>query len=763
MIPSTTNSKSGPHTGNGSTTTWDFAFKVFSGSEFSDSNIRIILTDANGVETDITSNYSTALNANQDTNPGGTLTYPVSGTAITSSDTITITSNVPITQGTDYQQGGVFNAQTVEDRLDWLTLGLKQLSEIQKRSIRFPISVDGSLGTEIPIAQDKILSLDEDGSIVATRELGTFKGQWESGKRYVTGDMVKATTALATSSYSVFWCKTNHMAVGAVPLDTNIGYSNWEQLLDAEQVSLSTAQAVAAAASATLASEWATKTDGVVSGSEYSAKHHAQLGSQSSSSAEGFKDSAEVAKASAETTLTELLKLNLGAKSTLPTTDNSGETLLIGAVCVLTTDVKQYVWNGSYWSVSSTPIHGVLQDYTFTLTANQTVISGADNSVDADGNPAPKTLYINNASLVREVCYGNSVAFVTLDSSDYTIDAVNNTITLSTGAEAGKKLSFVVFGDYSAQSADNVHFGGGTIEGMTFVKDTTGNVRSGRKNLIINGDMQVIRDATSGSGAGYTIAKFRTNGLITSWAQTGSQLDVLQFVTQAGTGICQRVESKGAGFYAGNTYTLSFLVNPTIADVEIGITFRNGNSYLSDVFAVRDVSSQVTAGAYSKVEHTFTLAVDADPLTYVNHNMQVYIGSSVINTINIKELQLERGLLATEFEKERSYGENLALCQWYYQIVSYVGYVGVSTCHAHSGGNAGTAIRLVSSMRATPSFSYTGTNVSTPSGGAVNLLSIMASDAVNGEVGLLVDCVVGIANGDTLMAGTLTLEFDADL
>ena len=445
MIPSSTVSKSGPHTGNGSTNTWDFSFKVFSGSEFSDSNVRIILTDANGVETDITSNYSTALNADQDANPGGTLTYPVSGTYLSFTQTITISSNVPITQGTDYQQGGTFNAQTVEDRLDWLTLVLKQQAEIQGRSIRFPISVDASaISTEIPNATNKILSLDDNGNIVAVREMGTFEGDWAAGKGYVTGDMVKAVTVAAPSSKSTWWCVTNHTSSGAVPLDTNTDYSKWELLVDAEQVSLATAQAVAAAASATLASEWATKTSGVVSGSEYSAKYHAQASAASATASAGSVTSASTALSNFEANY-------LGKFTADPTQDNDGGALQTGMLYGNTTNGVLKLYNGTAWANASTAVSGVLQPYTFTLTDGQTVIS------DNDDNSVP--LVIDDASLVREVNYGDSVAFVPLDSGDYTIDAANNKITLTTGATVGKKLSFVVFGDFSAQSASQPRFG----------------------------------------------------------------------------------------------------------------------------------------------------------------------------------------------------------------------------------------------------------------------------------------------------------------
>ena len=221
------------------------------------------------------------------------------------------------------------------------------------------------------------------------------------------------------------------------------------------------------------------------------------------------------------------------------------------------------------------------------------------------------------------------------------------------------------------------------------------------RNKIINGSFTVAQRGTSGgatSSYAYTLDRWLANGAITSWSQTGSQKNVLQVVTQAGTGIAQRIESNGANFVSGNTYTLSFKVNPTIADVEIGITFRNGSSYLSNVVGVTDVSSQVTAGSYSTVTYTFTLPDTADITTYPSHNMQVYIGSSVVNTLNLMEVQLEVGDTATPFE-HRSYGQELALCQRYYRR-------GFSIYN--EDGNNGAIAMFGSEMRSNPTATRTG-------------------------------------------------------
>jgi hypothetical protein len=199
--------------------------------------------------------------------------------------------------------------------------------------------------------------------------------------------------------------------------------------------------------------------------------------------------------------------------------------------------------------------------------------------------------------------------------------------------------------------------------------------------------------------------RWLANGGITSWAQTGAQKSVLQVVTQAGTGPAQRIESNGANFVSGNTYTLSFKVNPTIADVTVGVTFRNGNSYLSEIVAVTDVSSQVVAGSYSTVTYTFTLSSSADIVTYPSHNMQVFIGSSVVNTLNIQSVQLEVGDTATPFE-HRSYGDEIQRCMRYYSVIGGGSYVGIDVGQQFSTTGSIHGVQYPAPMRAAPSISF---------------------------------------------------------
>lgn len=236
MIPSTTVTRSGPHTGNGVARSWTFQFKLFTSSDFAGYAIRIIKTDAGGIESELTSNYQLTPHQDQDRNPGGIFVYPVSGTPLSANETITIVSNVDFTQLTEFLRGGAFNAKVVEERLDWLTMLIRQVAETTQRSLRFPISTASGRSTEIPTGTNQFLALDASGNLTATQKMGTFRDAWVSGQSYAMGDMVRATTSAFTAIPSIFRCNTRHTATGTEPLDTNTHAGYWDILISAEQL-----------------------------------------------------------------------------------------------------------------------------------------------------------------------------------------------------------------------------------------------------------------------------------------------------------------------------------------------------------------------------------------------------------------------------------------------------------------------------------------------------------------------------------------------
>lgn len=133
-IQNTNLRKAGPYQANGVTIAFSFDFKVFSGSD-----LAVIRADSLGVETTLTlgSDYTVALNPNQNTVPGGVvnmITAPATGY------TITLTSNLTYTQNLALTNAGGFYPEAINDALDRIVIQIQQLAEQLSRTFKVPIS-----------------------------------------------------------------------------------------------------------------------------------------------------------------------------------------------------------------------------------------------------------------------------------------------------------------------------------------------------------------------------------------------------------------------------------------------------------------------------------------------------------------------------------------------------------------------------------------------------------------------------------------------
>jgi len=174
MTVSSTVRRAGPYVGNGVATSFAFAYKVFLASE-------VVVTKAvvaTGIESVLVLNtdYVVVLNTDQNNNPGGSITHPISGSPMASTHTLTLTSDVLKTQGTDIQNAGGFFPEVIEDALDREMIVTQQEAEKVNRTLRFPVS-DAPANVNLPaVAQraSKFLAFDASGvPIAATSVTGT--------------------------------------------------------------------------------------------------------------------------------------------------------------------------------------------------------------------------------------------------------------------------------------------------------------------------------------------------------------------------------------------------------------------------------------------------------------------------------------------------------------------------------------------------------------------------------------------------------------
>lgn len=138
MTISSTTRKAGPFIGNGTTTAFPFAYKVFQASDL----LVVRLDTALNIEQELTlnSDYTVTLNLDQDSNPGGTVNLLA---ALATGYTLTLTSDLPNLQPTDLTNQGGFYPDVINDALDRATIQTQQLAQVTSRSLQFTLSETG--------------------------------------------------------------------------------------------------------------------------------------------------------------------------------------------------------------------------------------------------------------------------------------------------------------------------------------------------------------------------------------------------------------------------------------------------------------------------------------------------------------------------------------------------------------------------------------------------------------------------------------------
>ena len=148
-IASTTVATSGS-LGNGATTVFNFSFSVETyGAVTQASQIQVIQeTVASGAETvlTLTTHYTASFNADQNANPGGSITMV---SAPSSAYRIWIRLNPSFLQATDYQNQGGFLMETVEDQADQQARQINVLADRIRRAPRAGIQAGPSFDGEI--------------------------------------------------------------------------------------------------------------------------------------------------------------------------------------------------------------------------------------------------------------------------------------------------------------------------------------------------------------------------------------------------------------------------------------------------------------------------------------------------------------------------------------------------------------------------------------------------------------------------------------
>jgi hypothetical protein len=200
---------------------------------------------------------------------------------------------------------------------------------------------------------------------------------------------------------------------------------------------------------------------------------------------------------------------------------------------------------------------------------------------------------------------------------------------------------------------------------------------SGRKNLIINGAMRVQQRGTASVTSGYFVDRFQLSGcsasaVLTSSTPTEFPTAISVSATSGNPIVIQKIESKNCQHLSGQTVTASFYAK----NISNATTLYAKLSYAgsADSWGSSTTISEQNLGALSGswVKYTASWTVPSGGLNGLSLNI-LCAGTSTF-TMGVTGVQLEVGSTATDFE-HRSYGEELALCQRYYQFIQASGYM----------------------------------------------------------------------------------------
>ncbi len=218
----------------GSTGPFTIAFPYFSTDD--------IKVYVDGTLKTITTHYTISGTAVDDGFSGGTVTF---GSAVASC-TVTIERDVAVARTDDFPAAGIFNIATLNTTLDKIFAIMQALENRNTNTITRPITSTENYSMSWPegaTTDPKVLQISSDAAL----ELGPTSGEISAAATQATAAATSATAAAGS--------------------------------------------ATTAAGHITTASNWATKVDAAVSGSEYSAKEYAQ-GTQASTG--GSADGAAV-------------------------------------------------------------------------------------------------------------------------------------------------------------------------------------------------------------------------------------------------------------------------------------------------------------------------------------------------------------------------------------------------------------------------------------------------------------------------------------
>jgi hypothetical protein len=560
-IPITANERKAQFTGNTGLGPFAFTFNILTNSD-----IRVI---KNSTVLTLTSEYTVTTNV--DGTGSVTLTGTGNGTALISSDILTIIGNRQLARTSDYVQGGNLFAGALNEDLDSIVIMMQQLDEKVSRTMRIdagdiaenlllPDQADrkgkylafnaitgnpesGPTETDVvalaAVTSDIALLADIQDGTTATNAITTVSGissnvttvaNISSSVTTVAGISadVTAVSAIDSDVPIVSGISANVTTVAGISADVTAVAGDATDIgtvagisADVTTVAGISADVTAVAADATDIGTVATNIADINTAATNIAAIIAAPSEASAAAASAV--SAANSAAAAAASFDSFDDRYLGVKASDPTLDNDGNALVAGALYFSSSENIMKVYDGASWIAATSAGNVSLLQYEYTATLGQTTFSGADDN--------SATLSYTVANLIV------TLNGVVLDNGgDYT--ATNGTsVVLTSGAAAGDLLQVIAFKSFTV--ADMVPAStGGTFSGNVavngnltvdtntlFVDAASNNVGIGTTSvsgvLSVDGSMYAGPGSVSGVAYGfYPSATYGNTGMFSPGANT---------------------------------------------------------------------------------------------------------------------------------------------------------------------------------------------------------------------------------------------------
>ncbi len=340
-------------------------------------------------------------------------------------------------------------------------------------------------------------------------------------------------------------------------------------------------------------------------------------------------------------------------------------------------------------------------------------------------------VFVNNTRQEPTVAYTASGTTLTMTGAVNSSDSFYVIFQGKAIQTAGLPVDAAITASTITTSQTITSTGNITTSGTLNTPSINGSHIGGRRNVVINGGFQCWQRATSITSSGFSADRWRSTtgsgGAMTVSRQsfTAGQTDVpnnpkyffrhAQTTAFTNTGYnSDRTRIEDVRTLSGQTCTLSWYMKADASrTVRVNITqdFGSGGSPSADV-ETAIVSSQAITTSWAEYTVTFTMPSISGKTIGTSEDSFIELGfdyrAEVNNTftIDIANVQLESGSVATPFEN-RSFGEELALCQRYFFMITGTGtdYATMGSGQMYGATTYLGSFKLPVAMRATPSFS----------------------------------------------------------